>query len=369
MKVKYAAGAVLVLATLAQPARAGAAVPLPRQQNPGGDLATYWRIVDEYRAGNLEEAARDLSAFRPRLRRALDELARRVDNAPGGDASWSTSQVRAAAVMHTHLALAGLIELHTEQTESLAFAKALVDLKDRRRRDPDEAHVLPASFRRRWYLWVAWSAHDRFDLELLAWSIDPAEERFPEDAEVLLTAASFAETLAWPRLEAMGIDRSWVRRRGTPPQLLDRAETKLRRVLAVAPDLAEARLRLGRVLHERERPNEALEALAPLFARSDSRIAYLARLFAGAAFEVLRRPSDAVAQYRAALDLRPDLATPHVALSHLLHALGAVAEARSEAEKALNARADADDPWWTYYYGQGPQAGRLGLQLIEEARE
>ena len=151
------------------------------------------------------------------------------------------------------------------------------------------------------------------DLDLVAQYVDAAEHQFPDDADVLLTAGSFAETLAWPRLGAMGNVPAWLRRRGTRAQLLETAETKRRHALALVPDLSEARLRLARVLHERQQPAEALQTLAPLFAVQDSRVLYLARLFAGAAAEALERLADAGAHYRAAVHVRPELATPHVA--------------------------------------------------------
>ena len=145
------------------------------------------------------------------------------------------------------------------------------------------------------------------------------------------------------------------------------AETKYRRVLALVPGSIEARLRLGRVLEERGQPGEALRTLAPVFAVQDSRTRYLARLFAGAACEALGLTADAGAHYQAAVEERPELATPHVALSQAQRRLGDTGAAMAEAGVALKSGEFQDDPWWVYYFGQGYRAAALGDELIEEA--
>jgi hypothetical protein len=361
--------ALVVFATLL-PSAPGhlVAAPASLPQAPLSDLVPYWQIIDVFRAGHAQEAARQISAFGvKRMDRAFNALEAQLrGNEPEG-AFWSMTRLKAAVVMHTHIVLSGLIELPTERSAHLVFARRLVDLKRVERGGRGGQEVLPQSFRKRWYLWIAWSAHQTTDLDLLAEYVDAVEHQFPDDADVLLTAGSFAETLAWPRLGAMGQMPAWLKRRGARAQLLETAETKYRRALALVPDLTEARLRLGRVLYEREKPAEALQTLTPLLAVQDSRVLYLARLFAGAAAEALERLADAGAHYRAAVHVRPELATPHVALSHVQRRLGDVAGAMSEAAEALKSGEGVDDPWWAYYFGQGYRAAALGYELIEEA--
>jgi tetratricopeptide (TPR) repeat protein len=156
------------------------------------------------------------------------------------------------------------------------------------------------------------------------------------------------------------------RRRLSRSQLLETAENRYQRALAAVPDLSEARLRLARVLFDRGRAVDALETLTPLFALADSRVLYLARLFAGAACESLQRWREASAHYRTAVQVRPELATPRIALSHALRHLGDMAGAVAEAEEALKSGEGVNDPWWGYYFGQGLLAARLGYELIEE---
>jgi tetratricopeptide (TPR) repeat protein len=361
--------ALVVLATLFPSAPAHlVAAPASLPQAPLTDLVPYWQIVDEYRAGRAREAARQLSAFgERRLDRAFLELEHRIRLDEPEGTSWSLARLKAAVVMHTDLVLAGLVELPTERAAHLEFARRLVNLKGGRVRGQADDHTLPGSFRKRWHLWLAWTAHQALDLALLARQVEVLEREFPKDADVLLTAGSFSETLAWPRLSTSTLVPGALKRRGSRTDWLRDAETHYRRALSLAPDLAEARLRLGRVLHERERSAEALATLTPLLTFDDARLAYLARLFAGSVCETRGRWADAGEHYRAAVALRPELATPHIALSQVLRRLGDVKGAFTEAAEALKSGEGINDPWWEYQLGQGYRAAALGYELIEEA--
>jgi tetratricopeptide (TPR) repeat protein len=326
----------------------------------------YWQIVEEYRAGHVAEAARRIAALGARrrdgVRDYLEDLL--ASNVPEGP-FWTMSRLKSAVAMHTQIALDGFIELPSEQSEHLAVARRLVDIK----RDKGKVYALPESFRKRWYLWVACSAYGVLDLVLVAQAVEAAEQVFADDADFLLTAGSLAETLAWPKLGIMGGVRIPPSPRGTSQQLLKIAEGKYRRALTLVPDLAEARLRLGRVLEQGGQSTEALETLKSLFALGDPRTTYLARLFAGAACQRLGHAADAADHYRAAVQLRPELATPHVALSYALRRDGDLAAAKSEVDAALRWPRGGDDPWWDYPFGQGYRAALLGQQFIEEARK
>jgi hypothetical protein len=346
-------------------APARAAVPDPPPQGPSSDLVSYWQIVDEYRAGHAGEAMRQIADFGfRRMDRAFIELEAQAKRHEPEGARWSVTRLKAAVVMHTQFALSGAIQLPSERGAHLAFARRLAEMKGAKRRGSE---VLPLSFRKRWFLWIAWSALDLTDFALLEQYVDAAEQQFEDDADILLTSASFAEMIAWPKLAAMGDVSAWLRRHGSRAHLLESAETKYRRVLALVPDSIEARLRLGRVLEEHGRPGEALQTLTPVFVAQDSRARYLARLFAGAACEALGRTADARAHYQAAVHERPELATPHVALSHAQWRLGDIGAAMAEAGDALKSGAGNDDPWWAYYFGQGDRAAALGDELIKEA--
>ena len=110
-------------------------------QAPSIDLLPYWQIVDEYRAGHTQEAARRIADFGARrMDRAFSELETLLKRHEPEGAPWSVSRLKAAVVMHTHLALSGVIEFPREQGAHLAFARRLVELKRGTRRGGE---VLP----------------------------------------------------------------------------------------------------------------------------------------------------------------------------------------------------------------------------------
>jgi tetratricopeptide (TPR) repeat protein len=185
--------------------------------------------------------------------------------------------------------------------------------------------------------------------------VENLRRSFGVDAELLLTAGSLSETLAWPAL-ANSLPRGVLgpRRPLSRSFYLKDAEAKYRRAVALAPELGEARLRLGRVLCDQGRYDDALSALEPtLTASHDTWIWYLGHLFAGAACERLGRLAGATAHYRTSMEIRPEAQTGAVALSFLLRRQGASGTAREALSPLMSAvKEQGQDPWWDYYYGQ-----------------
>jgi tetratricopeptide (TPR) repeat protein len=112
-----------------------------------------------------------------------------------------------------------------------------------------------------------------------------------------------------------------------PARLLQDAERKYRSALKMDPQIVEARLRLGRVLHLRDRPDEARPELEQ--ARREARepyLQYLTSLFLG-------QHDEAWATVR-----------------------------RVFGDEAI-AQSPEDDPWWDDAYAQCWQAGRRAAEL------
>lgn len=127
-------------------------------------------------------------------------------------------------------------------------------------------------------------------------------------------------------------------------------------VLALDPELTEARLRLGRVLYLLDRNRDAVRELERAFdnarRRGEVSTAYLASLFAGQVHEFDGRPEEAAASYRKALAICPRCPAAPSALLSLLLTSGRSADGW-EVMDDLFRQADEDgavatDPWVTY---------------------
>ena len=155
---------------------------------------------------------------------------------------------------------------------------------------------------------------------------------------------------------------------GETGRRLEAAVRIYRQVVAAHPDLAEGHLRLGRLLAQLERADEAERELAQAVAlRPDARQAYLAALFVADLRERQERPDEAAAAYADALRAWPGAQAPVVALARLRALSGASAAARAllaaiHVERDMRERSD---PWLGYV---GCQGWRLAGALAELQR-
>ena len=126
----------------------------------------------------------------------------------------------------------------------------------------------------------------------------------------------------------------------------------LERAREFEPVRAEATLRLGGLLTGLEQFDAALRILAQVDGLTDDVWArYLAKLFAGRAFEGLGRFDDAGAAYGDAARGRPEARSARLALAALLFARGQRTEADAHVRAILD-QAGEDDPWVTYRDGE-----------------
>ena len=317
-------------------------------------LAQYWGIVQEYRLGRQEAAVRGLLALDDgSVREAVEELCRGVESGYP-NTPWSLVDVQAAAVFHTELAIQVMRDSALQWGRQLEIARRLADVTTRDGVTGKQEPALGRDFRRRWHLLAAWQAHGLLEMDYAAAEVERLRRSFGVDAELLLTAGSLSETLAWPAL-ANSLPSGVV----GPREPLSRrfylkdAEAKYRRAVALAPELGEARLRLGRVLYDQGRHDDAVSALEPaLTSPHDTWIRYLGHLFAGAACERSGRVADATAHYRTSMEIRPAAQTAAVALSFLLRQQGESGTAREALSPLMSAvKEEAQDPWWDYFYG------------------
>lgn len=207
-------------------------------------------------------------------------------------------------------------------------------------------------------------------------------DRFPRDPELLLAWGGVHEEGA--TLENGGalarMDGAPIRRQDdglgarARAKWFEEARRSFSEAIAIDPALVLARVHLGRVLWrlgEGEQARSALAqaqegALAQAQERArDPMIQYLAHLFLGQVHEDADRLTEAVAEYRAALDLDPQAQSAAVALSHGLRLLGDPESARQVLERALSraGRRSGRDPYWDYIVGTAVHADEMFGEL------
>jgi hypothetical protein len=213
----------------------------------------------------------------------------------------------------------------------------------------------------------------------------------PEDARLLFDRACLAEfnglsvsqeLLTDEDLSAMRLRRnpngvrsangprvsSVAAQTGIPPAEVANAEAEhlFRRALSVDPALAEARVRLARLLDLRGHHQEAdAELTAALAASRDPVVTFYAHLFAGRANRELDRGQAAASHYHEALVLFPDAQSALLGASQTALLGGDVSTALAHVRRLGEAGSRTDaitDPWWMYRVG----AGRNTNALLEE---
>ncbi len=357
-------------------------------------LDRYDAALTAYRDGRYAEAVGAAAAFTDRDLDALRVywFERTGDSAPRAN-DESPRRLRLAAMLHLEAAFTTYQErLNTHDAPTPAAADWLDDARLASRFRPSGAHAThlsiglglvalvesprspPESFRRRWYLAAAMHFHSHAQTFTAHRVLATALESFPDDGPLLLESGALAESEATAGAPAAytrmmeGLVRAQAERKAA----LAFAEKHLRLVFAADDTLVEARVRLGRVLTEANRPDEAARELEGALAQSPRPyLVYLAQLFLGDVHQRADRLDEAIACYRAAIDAYPLGQAARTALAHALHRQGdhdAAFEA-VRASLALEFEGGQADPWWAYGLSQLRPFDALLESLREEARQ
>ena len=195
--------------------------------------------------------------------------------------------------------------------------------------------------------------------------LERARQLFPGDADLLLYSGSMHECLATPRVQAAvaptqpGFSSSFRSSRGE----LQQAESFLRQAIKSRPALAEARVRLGRVLDLLGRHEEgAAELRRAASATENPLLLYYADLFLGQAEQALDHRDEARASFERAASRYPRAQSPRLALSQAARRSGDRAGALGAIQHVLDLPASEgrrEDPWWYYNEIHVPDADHL----------
>ena len=220
-----------------------------------------------------------------------------------------------------------------------------------------------------------------------------ARGRFPRDAVLLMYDGTVHENLAEPRVQntngpevgdrngppipclRLGCPQTSASRPQKPwfakPEVeWRRAQALFEQSLRLDPNLAEARIRLARVLALQDQHEAAIIHLSQVLAASASlppRLRYFSLLFLGREQWTLERRAEAEDAYREAAALYPGAQSPQLGLSQVAHRRGDRERALAHLAilEAPPASDDRDDPWWTYNRGHVPDTVELMTVLIE----
>lgn len=205
---------------------------------------------------------------------------------------------------------------------------------------------------RQWY--AATTAHmlARRLLGYAGQNLKYALEKFPADPRILFYAGALHETWASPVHQNTVLPRGTKIFYGSADSELKMALQFFQKAIAADPNLAEAHLRLGRVMgllgHHTQAVAELQQASASI---QDPQLLYYASLFLGREFETLSRPSEARDQYERAAMLYPTAQSPLLALSQLARSSNDLKGALLALQRvfALPGKDSwKDDPWWIY---------------------
>jgi tetratricopeptide (TPR) repeat protein len=335
---------------------------IPSAREPLSLSTSYLDIVARYRAGEFDDAVEALASHHEAHTPAF------VTEQLAPLAMASSPVLPAAAGLHLETGHAALQKGDEEcGLGHLLAAQTIVDSEGWTavpKEMPDRA-ALYDRVRREIYLGIIFTLQQHQQFEMLLPLLERAHQQFPKDADVLLALGTLNELRATAimlrRVEIPAKQNpgaSW--RRQQRREYLDKAAGHFRDALKIDPALAEARVRLGRVLKERGKLPEArreLEAAVASVAASPSPsmfVHYLGTLFLGETIESQGDLAGASARYREAVTHWPECQSAHLASSRAFEAMGDRQAARAALQLLWRAEADRKclDPWWQYNAGQ-----------------
>jgi tetratricopeptide (TPR) repeat protein len=364
-------GSLVLLTTLFAAPAAG--------QTPDAS-ATYLELVARYRGGENTTAA-VVTLPIDGIRAVVPKLVSKRDSCPG------TTCVRAAALMHTDAALS-LVERgrvlgpHPHLDTAWWLLRLDPPVDQTFSGEMQESVKARQAFRRDWLMAVGRLLIPLGDLSTALSLFEVCLEQFPVGTDALLAAGAAQELMgsidgllpaATHTGPMVGRPPPRVRfprdQRRAMQQALRAAEKHYRRAIQLEPGLAEAHLRLGRVLQRRGKAKPARAELIWVVENSQhDQLLALAQLFLGELEESRGQFEEAVVRFRLALKAEPQSQAARLALSQALHRSGEV-PASAEAARAVLVREDPSDSWLAYHFAFPKRAESAMQKLRDQVRQ
>lgn len=313
-----------------------------------------------------------------------------LDDAPGllcsaalkGDPRTPPRVVRAAVLLHM---AASIVRGLDRDRRERSFRGG--DVIVRCTRD-----LLPRDFQRRFAMAAIYFWQAETPVAQVVTTLDDALTRFGADADLLLAQGTLWETITTLRdderprpsagkavgeivITGLPGQNAWE----GPQKIYRRSAAVFDRVLKLAPDLDEARVRLAHAQIMLGNNADAAAAVAPLAVNrnvgsddAESPVPYLAALMHGRALLAAGSADAALTSMRRAQSLCQQCQTPRIGVSQALRATGNVGAAD---ELMLGVLRDGRqppsqmDPWWEYPAGQWWRLSGLVTDLFNEVRQ
>ena len=320
----------------------------------------YRTLIDRYRAGDFQWTVEELASVPiDTVGYLSDQLPRFTDELKELFPEWSVSEadLQAAVLLHTQVAILNSNERErTMQEAHWTAARSIC------------SHIGDKSFRRLWLLALGYFYQNKLEEEPATAVLETALREFPKDPEILLALGTVHESLGdflgrrslkrpVGSLTSMSFEEQqhfkwWRRFESDIRQHMKRAQDFYKKALEEDPELVEAHLRLGRVLHYHGKDDDALRRFEWIQKNApESPHLGMAHLFAGRVHEQEDRIDEALEHYRAAVRAKSDWQLFYVALSHALRRSGDDAESRKVLEQGLRLDIDPRNPQgglWDY---------------------
>jgi tetratricopeptide (TPR) repeat protein len=341
----------LVSLALALMGAAGAA----GQDTPSRLPATYLTALSNYRAGDLAAAFGNVKELEAA---ALSDITRRLirpNPAPGS--SWSRL-LTAAIMLHTEVFFiraeahpAAAYDPYIRSARSLV--RGLIEAGRDGERGFGEAERI---FARDWYLLLISFQHGRAEIGWSRAYLEEALKLFPKDPHFALARGSDYEMLSDMRAGYLSNLDSEGSLRGqskvNPDRELEQAVRWFEQAIALEPELVEARLRLGRVLHRRGEYDRAARELDVVRQSAPwKELRYLALVFRGMVEAARGAYEPAEGFYAEARRILPRGQTAAIASAQAAYLRGRVSDAGATIQATLQQR-NKEDPWWVYISGE-----------------